>query len=406
MAAARQSTSVGPALYVGGQFSTAGGVAAKNIAKWDGSSWSPVGTGAENGGTVYAIAIDETDGFLYVGGSFSNMGGQTGTRNIAKWDGQNWATIGGGQTVSNTGVRSLAFFGGELYAGGYINEMGGVTAHKLAKWSGSAWSALPGDPIGTTDYVKAMQVWDDGEGDALYVGGQLNNVGGGTALDHIFKWNGSQLLSVGRGTNDDVEAMTVFNGDLYIGGQFTQVYQTDGTALAAEKVARWDGTMWHAVNTTMGTSLSTHVWALATFDDGSGEALFAGGGFTSPYRNIAKYDGTTWSEVTEGSGLNGYVYALDVLALGGGDVLYAGGTFTSNDGQVAQRITSLRPSHAVGTGDVNGDGLLDGRDIAAFVAEALDPMPGSAAFCTADIVSDGVLALDDAEALAAALLGI
>ncbi len=404
--AARENTAIGPALYVGGQFSTAGGATAKSIARWDGASWSPVGTtGAVNGGTVYAIAIDETDGFVYVGGSFANMDNVTGTRNIAKWDGQTWATVGGGMSQSNTGMRSLVFFDGDLYAGGYLNEIGGVTAHKLAKWNGSTWSSLPGDPIGLTDHVQAMIVWNDGGDDALYIGGDFENVGGGTALDYIFKWNGSQLLSVGRGTNDDVEAMAVFNGELYIGGQFTEVYQADGTALAAEKVARWDGAMWHAVDTTMGTSLSTHVWSLATFDDGDGEALFAGGGFSSPYRNLAKFDGATWHEVTEGSGLNGYVYAMDVLDLGGGEVLYAGGTFTSNDGQVAQRITSLRPAHAVGTGDVNGDGLLDGRDIAAFVAEALNPTPSSALFCAADIVSDGALTLDDAEAMAIALLG-
>ena len=33
----------GPALYVGGLFETIGGVAANNIAKWDGATWSPLG---------------------------------------------------------------------------------------------------------------------------------------------------------------------------------------------------------------------------------------------------------------------------------------------------------------------------------------------------------------------------
>jgi len=35
----------GPALYVGGSFHTAGQAIAQNIARWDGSSWSPVGGG-------------------------------------------------------------------------------------------------------------------------------------------------------------------------------------------------------------------------------------------------------------------------------------------------------------------------------------------------------------------------
>jgi hypothetical protein len=35
----------GPALYVAGAFPTAGGVEASNIAKWDGSRWSPLDIG-------------------------------------------------------------------------------------------------------------------------------------------------------------------------------------------------------------------------------------------------------------------------------------------------------------------------------------------------------------------------
>ena len=35
----------GPALYAGGAFTTAGGVAANHIAKWNGSSWSALGSG-------------------------------------------------------------------------------------------------------------------------------------------------------------------------------------------------------------------------------------------------------------------------------------------------------------------------------------------------------------------------
>jgi len=35
----------GPALYAGGDFTTAGGVAANRIAKWNGSSWSQLGSG-------------------------------------------------------------------------------------------------------------------------------------------------------------------------------------------------------------------------------------------------------------------------------------------------------------------------------------------------------------------------
>ncbi len=43
-------------LYAGGDFTTAGGVSANHIAKWDGSAWSALGPGMN--GTVNALAFD------------------------------------------------------------------------------------------------------------------------------------------------------------------------------------------------------------------------------------------------------------------------------------------------------------------------------------------------------------
>ena len=115
-------SAVGPGVYVGGQFNAVGGLTAKNIAKWDGSSWSALGTGAENGGVVYAMAIKGD--YLYAGGAFGNMGGQPDTKRIAKWDGTAWSDVGGGVPDNNAGIRALVFYGDDLYAGGYINKIG------------------------------------------------------------------------------------------------------------------------------------------------------------------------------------------------------------------------------------------------------------------------------------------
>src|SRR5712691_4719460 len=37
--------SIGADLYVGGSFSWAGGISALNVARWDGTTWYPVGAG-------------------------------------------------------------------------------------------------------------------------------------------------------------------------------------------------------------------------------------------------------------------------------------------------------------------------------------------------------------------------
>lgn len=352
----QQETAVGPALYAGGQFSTAGGVAAKNIARWDGVAWSPLGTGAENGGSVHAMVVSESGGLLYVGGAFGNMGGQAGTKRIAKWDGANWSDVGGGMSQNNVGIRALAFLGDDLYSGGYLNEIGGITAHKIAKWNGTAWSALPGDPLGTTDIVLSLAAYDDGSGEALFVGGQFNGAGGNADAQNIFKWDGTALSALGRGANNDVEAMAVLNGNLYVGGQFTEVYQSDGTTVTASKIAMWDGSAWSAVGGGMNTSASTHVWTLAVFnDDGMADDLYAGGSFSTPASRIARWDGSTWSAVTQGSGLNGWVYALSAFGDSSHTGLYAGGTFSTNNGDTAQKITSWQSPMPVAPANAQAD---------------------------------------------------
>jgi hypothetical protein len=62
----------GSDLYAGGYFTTAGGSAATNIAKWDGSSWSALGSGMNS--FVRALAVSSSN--LYAGGEFTMEGGK------------------------------------------------------------------------------------------------------------------------------------------------------------------------------------------------------------------------------------------------------------------------------------------------------------------------------------------
>src|SRR5262245_15777496 len=69
-------------VYVGGDFKLVNDLAVNYIAKWDGSTWSTLGTGLN--GRVGAIAINGSD--VYVGGAFTTAGG-IGASRITKWDG-------------------------------------------------------------------------------------------------------------------------------------------------------------------------------------------------------------------------------------------------------------------------------------------------------------------------------
>jgi trimeric autotransporter adhesin len=378
----------GPALYVGGQFTTAGGVPANRIAKWNGTSWSSLGTSSANGlggvGTaVQALTVfDDGSGegpALYAGGSFTKAGGAPANR-IAKWNGVSWSSLGTSSANGvNEMVHALTVFddglggGPALYAGGKFTTAGGAPANRIAKWNGVSWSPLgTGSANGVNWWVRALTVFDDGsdEGPALYVGGHFTTAGVATA-NRIARRTGALWSSLGTGSanglNGSVRALTVFdNGSgggpaLYAGGDFT----TAG-GVAANRIAKWNGTSWSSLGTGSSNGVSSTVLALTVFDDGSGggPALCAGGLFTTAggvtANRIAKWNGTSWSSLGTGSssGVNDAVRALTVFddGLGGGPALYAGGDFTAAGGAAASGIARWDGGSwsALGTGSANG----------------------------------------------------
>ncbi len=351
----------GAALYAGGDFTTAGGEPVGRIARWDGTAWSaltgPSGTGIgdnELWPQVEAlVAYDDGSGeALFVGGDFTEAGGVT-VNNIAKWDGTAWSALTGPSGTGTGPVHALAVYddgsGEALYAGGSLSTAGGVTVNNIAKWDGTAWSALSGPSgNGTNGDVYALAVYDDGSETALYAGGYFNTAGGVT-VNNIAKWDGTAWSALsgpsGTGTNSQVEALAVHDDGsgkaLYAGGWF---FTAGG--LTVSTIAKWDGTAWSALSGPASTGTNLKVEALAVHDDGSGEALYAGGWFSTaggvPANHIAKWDGTAWSALSgpSGNGTNDDVYALAAYDDGSGEALYAGGDFYSAGGEAVHSIAT------------------------------------------------------------------
>ena len=260
-------------LYVGGIFTRAGGNPASRIARWNGASWSPLGAGMND--QVLAMSVFNNE--VYAGGLFTTAGGRSANK-IARWTGTVWAPLDSGM---NNAVNALAVYNNELYAGGSFTTTGDSSASRIAKWDGDSWSSVG---TGVDAGVFCFAVFHN----ELYVGGGFTNAGGVSA-NRIAKWNGGSWSTVGAGVNGTAYALTVYNGDLYAGGSF------------ANKIVRWDGTTW----STVGGGLGPPVRALAEYNGELYAALLTGSG-------IAHWNGVRWSTV--GDGLNGFGNALGVFS--------------------------------------------------------------------------------------------
>lgn len=238
----------GTDLYVGGYFTTAGGLSARSIAKWNGSAWSALGSGLgplpETDLSVNALAVSGTD--LYVGGLFGTAGGIP-ANGIAKWNGTSWSALGSGiKGVYSPGghgnVEALAVSATDLYAGGSFTSAGGVPVNNIARWNGSAWSTLGSGITGVGNKVSELAT----VGTDLYAGGSFDTAGGVSA-NNIAKWDGSAWSALGSGLNGRVGVMTADNaGHLFVVGGFTLAGTTFSPYLAQANLVGLD-LIWSAI---------------------------------------------------------------------------------------------------------------------------------------------------------------
>lgn len=174
-------------VYIGGTFTTAGGVTANRVAVWNGAIWSSLGTGSANGlnGTVYAVAVNGNN--VYVGGSFANAG-TTVVRGIARWDGATWSGLGSGATGPSTAeIRALAVAGdGTLYCSGRFTNISGINANGIARWDGTKWEALGSGLVSDTPIMRAIGLTI--RGDDVFTVGSFT-AAGLTESSGIARWN-------------------------------------------------------------------------------------------------------------------------------------------------------------------------------------------------------------------------
>lgn len=378
-----------PQLLVGGAFTSPG-----YIARFTGTSFAAVGSALA--GDVMGITRhnDGSGSTIYVTGFVNVPRGQfTGT--YARLVGSTFMTFGPINNGPNSWTGPAVSY--DLGQGPKLATSGGFgfPCDYITQWNGSSWECLAG---GLGSVVNEAVVYNDGSGPALFCVGSLivNGLPFSESIG-IAKWNGTAWSTLGGIRNGYGEACIVhddgFGPELFVAGRFTRI--GSNPIINANHIAKWNGQRWANLDSGINTSANTTVYALASFDDGSGLKLYAGGEFlqagSSQAQRLARWDGTAWSPCPAGGIPSGHINSLAVHDPDGPGpqkpYLAVGGLFTSVGGGsvAATNFAILRPPAI--PADFNGDGFVDGFDYDAYVAcfEG-EPCPSGK---SADFTDDG-----------------
>lgn len=240
-------------LIVAGRFSSAGGIPAANIARWNGTTWSAFGTGYTS--NIRALVMYNNE--LVVASDAMFSGPWSPGQTLARWDGSQFRTFNNGP---NGAVYALAVHRGELMVGGRFTAINGNTfIGSLARWNGTQWSTLADKPDRQSAWVNALTVF---EGD-LIAGGRftINSIG----AQNTARWNGQSWSTLGnQAPLGEVVALAVHQGALFA---------AHSNQSSSSRLSRWSGSAWSDVGTIFGGNLST----LFSFEN----ELLLGGTLTS-----------------------------------------------------------------------------------------------------------------------------
>lgn len=293
---------VGSLLYVGGSFSTIGGISANNIAVYDTQSnkWSPLGSGTN--GYVSGMVVDASNR-LYVIGMFTSAGGVSCNR-IAMWGGSTWNALRGG-LQGQGGPGTITIYNGRVFVGGYFDNADNVSGTRaIAMWDGSRWNSVSGGIL--TNGVDILA----GGADGLYVGGQFTNQStlDGQNASGFVKWDGAGWRWMGTFYGGATSIWIRSSTEMYVGGRFTAINN-----MPVSRIALWDGTKWNALGN--GVSDVVNVMYMdPTY-------LYVAGQFTD---RLSRWDGTSWSSVgLSFSGQFDSIRTMVVLK----NLMYIGGYF-------------------------------------------------------------------------------
>ena len=293
-------------IYVGGNFTLAGNKFVGNITKWNGSTFDIVGPSNFPGvSSQINTMVFDSNGNLYIGGGFSATNSGTTLNRITWWNPSNptvWNPLGGsGATAGlNGNVNTMVFdSNGNLYIGGsFTASSSGTTLNRITWWNPSnptVWNPLGGSgaTAGFKGTVNTMVFDSNGK---LYIGGDFSATSSGILCNGIVRYDPStnswdalgNKLSPSTTTSTVVNSLVIYNNNiLFVGGLISSVNGVSSIGVCKYDIST---STWYPINI-FPTGITVTIQVLKVIDD----YLYIGGSFTQTLTQIntqylIKYD--------------------------------------------------------------------------------------------------------------------
>ncbi|MDP5170096.1 MAG: PKD domain-containing protein [Bacteroidia bacterium] len=225
-------------MYMAGSFTSVNGTPITHLAKLTASGWVSVGTFNNQ---VHAL-VNDGDSVLYAVGNFTQIDGNTAMSRAAKYNGTSWSPVGQGITNGQVFTVAIDPITHDIYFGGTIStckQSNGtnIPIRRLARWDGTTWSQADNFTNDLT-FTRINDLEFDASG-TLYLTGGFEKAGGET-VNSIMRWNpafgiagfGSGLNSNASSTGTPGETLALIDSFLYVVGSFYRAGDAQSSRIA------------------------------------------------------------------------------------------------------------------------------------------------------------------------------
>ncbi|CAG1002915.1 hypothetical protein PHYC_03029 [Phycisphaerales bacterium] len=275
------------------------------VARFDGTNpATPLGTTINCpfscSGGVYGLLSD--GGNLYAAGDYRLW--PTNTQpGVMRWDGATWTAM---QATSNPMPRTIFSHNGQL-----LLCTGGTTgSSELRTWNGTQWVNFGPSQGWFSANITTFEFLGQFEGRAI-LGGLFGGIRPGAGAPNgrwmkcIAAYDGADFYPITRGPDARVTKMLDWNGETLAVGRFITV----GSATASRIAIRDEQGFWRPFEGNEG--FNNDAWAAAIFEG----QLIVGGSFTQaggvPVNHVARWTGQAWEPM--GTGLDSFPSFMEAV---------------------------------------------------------------------------------------------